>query len=518
MQDEGVTGAHATKERLVIQGLVKQFGAVRANDGLTLEFRTGELHALLGENGAGKSTLIKVLSGIYKPDAGSISIDERQLNLDNATVARADGISVVHQDSTLCPKLSVLENVVLQEGGLGPISSDLVKRLEESAGRLGFTFTVQQLIERISPGDRQRVEIARALMTNTSFLLLDEPTAVLSPKEKSGLFALLRQLVSEGLGVIVVTHHIGDALQHADYLTILRSGRVVKKPRTPVAQLDEAAVIRMMVGEVTVQDQRADRAEHDAVEHSPEVLRVENLTGKFQGETALMGVSFSVRQGEVLGIAGVEGDGQREIAAAATGVWRPEVGTVDLLGRDIWEYSTAERVAMVADVPDDQLLGTIANISVWENIGLTSLCWHRRPTPKAKREIRTTTQGLVSEFGIQTASIASPVGQLSGGNRRRVVLARELSKRPALVVLAFASKGLDIRSVEQLKQWTRALAKAGSAVIFISADLDEILAISDRVAVLAQGEITGILDIRDADVQAIGRLMLGGSSTESAAR
>ena len=499
-------------KQLLIQGLVKQFGAVKANDGLSIEFRTGEFHALLGENGAGKSTLIKILSGIYQPDSGLISLDGDRANFRSATAARAAGISVVHQDSTLCSKLSVLENVVLQEGGLGPISSDLAQRLQETGDHLGFTFSLEQLVELISPGDRQRVEIARALMVNANFLILDEPTAVLSPKEKDGLFTILRDLVSGGLGVILVTHHIGDALQHSDYLTVLRAGRVVERPRIQVAELDVGQVVKMMVGDITIQDQRTDTYQHDGAEDGDEVLRIENLTGKFEGETALTSVSLKVRRGEVLGIAGVEGDGQREIAAAATGAWKPEVGTIKLLGRDIFDYSPAERSALIADVPDDQLLGTVAEMSVWENVGLTSLCWHVRPTPKAKKGIQARTEDLVSEFGIRTASVRSPVGQLSGGNRRRVVLARELSKSPVLVVLAFASKGLDIRSVEQLKQWTRELARAGAAVIFISADLDEIFATADRVAVLAHGQITGTLDIGEADVHSVGRLMLGAAS------
>ena len=262
-----------------------------------------------------------------------------------------------------------------------------------------------------------------------------------------------------------------------------------------------------MVGEIELR--AIGRARPDAGE---EVLRVTGVGGRLEGDRALANVNLDVRAGEVLGIAGVEGDGQRELAAALTGAWLPEHGKVELLGRDLAGYSSAERARMVADVPDDQLLGTVQEISVWENIGLSQLSWHRGPTPAHKGRLRKRCRELIDEFGIRTPSPAARVAQLSGGNRRRVVLARELSKQPVLAVLAFATKGLDVRSVEQLKEWTRRLAEAGTAVVYISADLDEVLAVSDRIAVLAHGEIRGVLDADEADVHKIGRLMLGAGS------
>jgi simple sugar transport system ATP-binding protein len=309
-----------------------------------------------------------------------------------------------------------------------------------------------------------------------------------------------------------VTHHIGDALRYAERVTILRAGRVVGDARQPSSALTEEAVIRSMVGEIELRGDA--RARADA---GDEVLRVTDLAGRLEGERTLANVNLTVRAGEVLGIAGVEGDGQRELAAALTGAWEPEHGTVELNGRRLGSYSPAERARMIADVPDDQLLGTVAEISVWENIGLTKLCWHTAPTPAQNGRLRKRCRELVEEFGIRTPSVSAPVAQLSGGNRRRVVLARELSKEPVLAVLAFATKGLDVRSVEQLKEWTRRLAQDGTAVVYISADLDEVLAVSDRIAVLAHGEITGVLDAEEADVHKIGRLMLGAADTKGAA-
>jgi ABC-type uncharacterized transport system ATPase subunit len=260
-----------------------------------------------------------------------------------------------------------------------------------------------------------------------------------------------------------------------------------------------------MVGEVKFEGSRA------VVDPGEEVLRVTGLGGRFEASCSLENVDLSVRSGEVLGIAGVEGDGQRELAAALTGAWTPERGNVEIRGRRLQNYPSSERARMIADVPDDQLLATVNEISVWENLALTQLSWRHRPTPRRKRQLRRWAAQKVQEFGIRTPSVRAPVGQLSGGNRRRVVLARELSKKPDVAVLAFATKGLDVRSVEQVKRWTRTLAEKGTAVVFISADLEEVLEVSDRIAVLAHGEIRGILEGADANVQRIGRLMLGAS-------
>jgi simple sugar transport system ATP-binding protein len=230
-----------------------------------------------------------------------------------------------------------------------------------------------------------------------------------------------------------------------------------------------------------------------------------------EGGRVLNGITLSAHAGEILGVAGVEGHGQRELAAALTGVWTPSRGSVEVEGKRLDSYSKAARARLIADVPDDQLLGTVNDISVWENIALSEFAWHRLPTPRQKRRLRRKAADLVREFDIRTASLDAPVAQLSGGNRRRVLLARELSKTPAVAVLAFATKGLDIRSVEQVKEWTRRLAAAGAAVVFFSADLGEVLSISDRIAVLARGELRGILDAEAADEHRIGRLMLGGT-------
>jgi simple sugar transport system ATP-binding protein len=490
---------------LTVCGLVKHFGHVRANDGLDLDFAGAEMHALLGENGAGKSTVIKILAGIYQPDAGEILLDDTPLRLESPMDARKAGICVVHQDSTLVPRLTVFENVVLQEGGLGRPAPDLGDRLVAAGKRLNFVLDPRAYVETLTPGDRQRVEIARALMSDARFMILDEPTGVLAPQEKAAFFAVLGSLVAEGIGVIFVTHHIGEALRYSERVTVLRAGRVVGKQRQPADKLDEETVVRMMVGDI---EPRRDRPSRELGE---ECLRVTGISGRYPGGRALDDVSFSVRAGEVLGIAGVEGDGQRELAAAITGAWSPDRGSVEIRGRRLQEYSRAQRARMIADVPDDHLLATVNSISVWENFGIAQLAWQEAPTPACKRRVRGRTREAIEQFRIRTTSVNAPVAHLSGGNRRRLVLARELSKEPDVAVLAFATKGLDVRSVAQMKEWTQRLAAEGAAVVYIAADLEEVLDVSDRIAVLAHGQIRGILDASEADVQTIGQLMLGGS-------
>jgi ABC-type uncharacterized transport system ATPase subunit len=499
--DPGPPPAH----RLEISGLVKHFGHVKANDGIDVTFSSSEIHALLGENGAGKSTLVKILAGVYQPGGGTIRMDGEPITLENPLRARKHGIAVVHQQSALVPRLTVLENVALQEGGLGRVDRSLGDRLVESGRRLGFDLDSTVSVERLTVGERQRAEIARALMAESRFVILDEPTVALSPAERGDFYDLLTRLAAQGVGVVLVTHHLKEALRHSHRLTVLRLGKVASRADDP-SQLSETELVRTMVGAVDFQPKVPAESVGD------ELLRVDGLSGTYPGGRTLANISLSVSRGEVLGIAGVEGNGQRELAAALTGAWAPDHGTVSLGGRPLQDYSPRERAELVADVPDDHELATIDELTIWENIGLVSMAWHEPPTPRTKRRIRQRAKVLMREFGIRAPSVDTPVGQLSGGNRRRVVLARELSKSPAVVIASFPTTGLDVRSQEQVKEWTRKLARTGAAVVYISADLEEVLDVSDRVAVLARSRITGVLDAADANVQRIGELMLVAAS------
>jgi ABC-type uncharacterized transport system ATPase subunit len=496
------SGSGAEPRSLSVQGLVKHFGDVRANEGLDIDFLGGEIHGVLGENGAGKSTLIKILSGVYTPDAGTIAIDQEEVALTSPMEARRVGIAVVHQQSALVPRLSILENVALIEGTLGRIDRRLGEVLVTTAEELGFRLNPHARPEELSVAGRQRAEIARALMWNAAFVMLDEPTAVLAPSERDQLFELLRKLASNGVGVILVTHHLDEALHHCDTITVLRQGKVVAHRLSP-ASLSEADLIKHMVGEPVVAGLRA-RPSTDV----REAVRAVELSGAPAGGRPLRGVSFSVRTGEVLGIAGVEGNGQRELSAALTGAWAPPEGDVLLHSIPLRKYTSRERNRRIGDIPDDETLAISYEFAAWENLMLSKMSWQMPPTPPNRRRLRDESEKLVELFEIKTRSLETLVGQLSGGNRRRIQIARELSKDPEVLVAAYATRGLDVRSTEQVKAWIRKMAAGGTAVVYISSDLEELLEVSDRIAILVRGRITGVLDASNATVEALGRLML----------
>jgi ABC-type uncharacterized transport system ATPase subunit len=454
---------------------------------------------------------VKVLAGLYDHDEGTIEAGGETVTIGSPLEARALGIAVVHQQSTLVPGLTVLENAELVEGGWGRLDATLGDRLVTTAESLGFQVDPRVRVERLSVGQRQRVEIARALMHEARIVMLDEPTSVLAPAERDGLFEMLGRIKATGTGVVLVTHRLEEALTQCDRITALRRGKVTGRSDDP-SRLDERELVRMLVGEVRTYAKEP-RAAGEVV------LEVEGLSGSPPGGGhELTGVGLTVGAGEVLGMAGVEGNGQRELAAALVGQWRPDTGAVRLLGRDIHDYPAPERSRLIADVPDDEALAVVSALPVWQNLALDRLAWSAAPTPRNRARQRRRAEELVREFEIKTRDIETPVGLLSGGNRRRVVLARELSGEPKLVVACYATKGLDVRSIEQVKEWIGRLAATGAAVLYIASELEELLDVSDRVAVMARGRITGTMSAAGADVDEIGRLMLATvADTEAAA-
>ena len=521
---------------LAVTGLHKHFGRVRANDGIDVTFRGGEVHALLGENGAGKSTLIKCLSGVYRPDSGRVEIDGREVVIRDPADSRQHGIAVVHQSSTLISRLTLLENVVLQEGRLGRIPSEFADRLVQSGDRLGFSIDPNARVERLSVGDLQRAEIARAFMQEAWLVILDEPTAVLAPAERASLFDLFGSLTSQGVGVVFVTHHLAEALSESGRTTVLREGRVVGR-LDPGHRVDEAELVRLIVGDDAPHPSLSGTADggHAPAPHAPGsgspgrataapagvgspaagdasdvLVEVRDVSGAPLWGRALHDVDLTIRRGEVLGIAGVEGNGQRELSALLTGSWAPDSGAVLLDGKPLLDYPPARRSVLVGDVPDDHFLATCGELSVWENLALGTFAWQEAPTPRRKARQRRAAGALVEEFDIRTAGIGAPVRQLSGGNRRRVILARELRKQPVLLVATYPTRGLDVRSAEQVRSWVRRLTNQGSSVVYMSTELEEIIEVSDRVAVMVRGRITGVLT-EGITIGAIGNLMLQGT-------
>jgi simple sugar transport system ATP-binding protein len=401
------------------------------------------------------------------------------------------------------PRLTIAENVTLAEGRLGRLDADTGDRLVATAERLGFTLEPHRRVETLTVGDRQRAEIARALMHEARFVILDEPTSVLAPQERADLFELLAQLAGSGAGVVLVTHRLEEALQETHRVTVLRAGRVAGRAES-AGSLSEADLIGMMVGsfpEAPARTRTVDRSGEPA-------LRLESVGGVLPSGRRLDDVDLDVHPGEILAVAGVEGNGQSELSAAMVGAWVPDVGRVTVGGRALADLGHAERTALVGDIPDDDEEALIRDLSVWENLALRRLAWGDAPTPRRRAQARREAQELVARYDIRTPGIDALVSGLSGGNRRRTLLARELSKEPAVVVATYATKGLDVRSCEQVKGWMRAVADRGGAVVYIGSDLEEILAIADRVAVIVRGSIVGVLDRAEATVDRLGGLML----------
>ena len=508
----GTDAVELTPTSLVVRNLTKHFGRVLANQEVSIEFRSSEVHALLGENGAGKSTLIKILSGVYLPDSGVIEVDGVAVSLGEPAHARRNGIAVVHQHSTLIPRLSLVENVSLQEGGLGRIDRRrLGDRLVDTGHRLGFRLDPHALVDSLSPGDRQRAEIARALLADARFVILDEPTAVLAPTERSEFFAILKRMAASGVGIIFVTHHLQEAIRHSDRLTVLRGGQVVGRVNQP-DQVQQDELIRLMVGETGLEAVRAfgKLAKAPVTRSAAPRLIVRKASGQPHDGRSLDDVSLEVWGGEVLGVAGVEGNGQRELAGLLTGAWHPQSGELLLDGRALFDYTPEERAFLIGDAPDEHELATCDQLSIWENLALAKMAWSAAPTPWEKRRLRRRAHELMVDFDIRAPGVTALVSTLSGGNRRRVVIAREFSQNPAILVASYATKGLDVRSQAQVKEWAREIARIGAGVVYIGSDLEEILEVSDRVAVLTRGRIVAVLGNDEVDLTELGRLMLSG--------
>ena len=489
-------------ELIRVENLTKRFGAVLANDRVSAAFRGGEIHGLLGENGAGKSTLVKILAGTLRPDEGRILVDGVEADIRDPARSRELGISVVHQQSPLVPTLTVLENIALQEVRLGLIPrSELARRASEIADRLNIKLDFDRRIEQMSVGNRLRAEMLRALLTGSRLLVMDEPTALLAPFEVADLFRLLRALADEGTCIVVVTHHVKEALKQCDRITVLRQGRVVGEL---AGGRSESELIRLMVGHV------GRGAPKPRLRPGAEILRFREVAG-IEDETGgeLHRLSFCICAGEILGIAGIEGNGQAELAAASVGHWTPRAGEISLAGRPMSGYSSAERRRLIADIPDNSALAMAPEQSVWQGLSLTAMLWKVDPLPWVRPVLRQAAANLVNTFSVRTASLDSPVSALSGGNQQRAIVARELAKSPRLVVAAYATKGLDVRSAVFIRDAILALAEQGAAVLYISSDLEEILEVSDRIGVLAHGRMVAIVDAEGVSGNEIGTLMLG---------
>jgi general nucleoside transport system ATP-binding protein len=501
-----------TAPALEMRGITKRYPGVVANDGIDLEIRPGEIHALLGENGAGKTTLMNILYGLAVPDEGEILLDGTVASIAGPSDAIDRGISMVHQHFMLVPVLSVADNILLGEETMAnPIFLDRKaahRRIVDLGKRFGFEIDPEVKVENLSVGWQQRVEILKALYREAQILVLDEPTAVLTPQETKEIFDVLKRLAADGHSIIFISHKLYEVLEIADRITVIRRGKVVGS-RVP-SETDEDDLAALMVGR-NVQ-LVVDRGESHPAGPTLSVagLRVNDD----RGHEAVKGVTFDVRAGEILGIAGVAGNGQDELVEALTGLRKPTAGSVRLLDRDITGVGPRElQRAGMSFVPGDrQRFGLVLSFPLEDNLVLTQ--YDEKPYASGPFRndgaIREWATRAIQEYDIRTPSPSVNAGTLSGGNQQKAIVAREFSRQLTALILDQPTRGLDVGSIEFIHRQVISKRDDGAAILLVSAELDEVMELSDRIAVMFRGEIVALVDGPTAEREDVGLLMATG--------
>jgi len=494
---------------LELRGITKRFGSLTANDAIDLAVGDGEIHAILGENGAGKSTLMNVVYGLLQPDEGSISVDGREIKINSPLDALAAGIGMVHQHFMLIPVFTVAENIVLgheKTKRLGILDLEGArKEILRVSAEYNFEIDPDALVENLPVGLQQRVEIIRALIYDAKVLILDEPTAVLTPQETDELLRNMKKLKARGTSIVFITHKLREVKEAADKITIIRRGKVVGTA-SPSASQEELA--SLMVGRPVSLDVDKNAAKLGGV-----TLAVSNLTiSDHTGRSLVKNVSFEVRAGEILAVAGVQGNGQSELAEAIVGLQEHVTGKIELEGTDITKASVRDALhAGIAFVPESREEdGLISSFSIEENLilDLHDLPPYAKGLVISQSVVSTQAEKLVKEFDIRAQSAKDPASSLSGGNKQKVVLARELSRPVKLVVASQPTRGLDVGSIEFVHERIIAERDAGRAVLLFSTELDEVSSLADRIAVMYRGEFIAIVPA-DTSREELGLLMAG---------
>ena len=504
---------------LELEGITKRFPGVVANDRVDFDVRPGEVHTLLGENGAGKSTLMKILYGLYHADEGEIRLRGEPVTIESPSDAIEQGIGMIHQHFMLVPTLTVAENVALGLPSGRRLMQDLSpvqQRIRELSEIYGLAVDPDAYIWQLAVGERQRVEIMKAIYRDVSLLILDEPTSVLTPAEVEDLFVTLRQMTDGGRGLVFISHKLHEVMSLSDRITVLRGGRVTG--RTVPSETSREQLAHMMVGrEVRLAPRRS---ESDVADARLTIRGLEVLGDR--GTPAVTGFDLEVRSGEVVGIAGVSGNGQRELAEALAGLRPVASGTVVMNGVDTTTKTPKEiRRLGVSYIPEERMRdGAIGEFSVAENLILTS--HDLAPTSRRGflnfKEIETGCSDLVRRFTVKTPSLETPTSSLSGGNIQKLIIAREISGEPEVLIASQPTRGVDIGAAEYIHTVLMDQRAGGIAILLISEDLDEVIGLSDRIAVMFEGRIMGVLDQEEATVQRLGLLMAGVSEGEESER
>ncbi len=497
-------------ESLEMRGIVKRFPGVLANDHVDFDVKAGEIHALLGENGAGKSTLMKILYGLYEPDEGEIFLNGERISIHSPTDSINHGIGMIHQHFMLVDTLNVAQNVALglKSSREPRLDLDIVsERIRELSETYGLKVDPWANVGRLAVGERQRVEIIKALYRGAALLVLDEPTAVLTPQEVDDVFIIFRQMAKDGHALIFISHKLDEITALTDRVTVLRDGKVIgTRPTSEVTKKDLA---NMMVGREVLLERKRPEAEVGKVR-----LKLENVSAlNDRDQQVLKDVTFEVRSGEILGVAGVSGNGQRPLAEAIAGLQPTSAGRIYLEGQDVTGLDTAAMLRTgLSYIPEERMHdGVIKDFSVAWNLILQD---HVR-SPYSRgiflnfNYIDEHSQELIASYNVKTPSRETPVKNLSGGNIQKLILARELDRRPRVLIAAQPTRGVDIGATEYIHNQLLLQRAEGLATLLISEDLDEVLALSDRIVVMFGGEVMGIVDNKDVSAEDLGLMMAG---------
>jgi len=503
-------GPEAGPVTVSLRGIGKRFPGVIANDDINIDVRRGTIHAIVGENGAGKSTLMKILYGVQPPDSGTIEIEGQQVNLKSPADAIKAGVGMVFQHFMLADNLTVLENVVLGAEKLHGIGGNAKAEIMRISDSYGLDIEPDRLVEELGVGARQRVEILKVLYRGARIVILDEPTAVLVPHEVDELFGNLRGLKEEGLSVIFISHKLDEVLSVADEITVIRRGTTVRTV-TP-QEVTARQLAELMVGAELPSPSTETSTVTDTVLLS---VRELGLLGA-DGRALLEGITFDIHKGEVLGIAGVEGNGQAELVESIMGMRHGATGRIELAGQDLSRQSTRERrESGIGYIPEDRHRhGLLLDAPLWEN----RVLGHQGRPPSArgplidKRAARADTERIIAEYDVRTPGPDVLARALSGGNQQKLIVGREMSSEPVVLIAAHPTRGVDVGAQAAIWDHIKAARRNGLAVLLISADLDELIGLSDRIEVILRGRLVGTFDPNDVTPEQLGSAMTGAGS------